>query len=135
MSPSALGPCRHLRPDWELVPAGLAVASRLGLDRLTSADAALRVTRTPLASGVEHLAQTPGARGKLRVLRSELFPTASFLRWWSPVARKGGALGLAAAYVWRWVWMAWHGIPGYLAWRNARRAAAESAARARLFSS
>jgi hypothetical protein len=109
------------------VPAGLPVAARLGLDQLTSADAELRAAQTPLASGFEHLAQTHGVTAKLRVLRSELFPTASFLRWWHPVA-KHGKLGLAAAYVWRWVWMARHGIPGFRAWRKARREAARSIA-------
>jgi hypothetical protein len=109
------------------VLAGVDVARRLGLEQLTSADAALRAEPTPLASGFEHLAQTPGASSKLRILWSELFPSASFLRWWTPIAKRG-LVGLAAAYVWRWVWMARHGIPGYLAWRRARREAVRSAA-------
>lgn len=109
-----------------LVPEGQSVAARLGLERLTSADAALRVNRTQLASGFEQLARTDGGSKKLRRLLSEIFPTPAFMRWWSPLARKG-PLGLAAAYVWRLLWMTGNGPPGYLAYRRARAQALESA--------
>ena len=122
-----LGALPEFAAGLRLVPAGLGIAGSLGLQELTSADAELRVLQTPLASGFEHLARTPGPIAKLRVLRSELFPTASFLRWWHPLATHGRP-GLAAAYVWRWMWLARHGIPGLLAWRKARREASRSAA-------
>jgi putative nucleotidyltransferase-like protein len=124
----SLGALPEFATGLRQVPAGGEVAAHLGLDQLTSADAELRAAQTPLASGFEHLAQTPGVLAKLRVLKSELFPTASFLRWWLPIAKYGKA-GLAAAYVWRWLWMARHGIPGFRAWRRARREAARSARR------
>ena len=87
-----------------------------------SVDALLRVAHVPLAHGFEELATTRGIRAKLAVLRQELIPSAEFMRWWSPLARRG-PLGLAASYVWRPLYLALKAGPGLLAWRRARRVA------------
>ncbi len=103
-----------------LVPEGRDLASRLSLPLAGSADAALRADPVPLALGFEHLASTPGVGARLALLREELFPTPAFMRWSSPVARRG-RLGLAASYCWRPLKLATQAIPGFLAWRRARR--------------
>ena len=106
-----------------LLPQGSAVASGLGLASAASADATLRLEPVPLALGIEHLVSTPGWKSRLHIVLRELFPTAAFMRWWSPLARRGSA-GLAAAYCWRPLWLLAHLVPGLLAWRRARRAVA-----------
>jgi Uncharacterised nucleotidyltransferase len=105
-----------------LLPAGRSLAERLGVDREASVDALLRVAHVPLSQGFEELANTRGVRAKLAVVRGELAPTADFMRWWSPLARRG-RLGLAAAYLWRPLYLALRAGPGLVAWRRARRAA------------
>jgi Uncharacterised nucleotidyltransferase len=105
-----------------ILPAGRALAERLGVDRETSVDALLRVAHVPLAQGFEELATAPGLRSKLAVIRGELAPTADFMRWWSPLARRG-RVGLAAAYLWRPLYLALRAGPGLVAWRRARRVA------------
>jgi hypothetical protein len=105
-----------------LLPAGRALAGRLGIGSEASVDALLRVAHVPLSQGFEELATTPGLRGKLAVVRGELAPTPDFMRWWSPLARRG-PLGLAAAYLWRPLYLALRAGPGLVAWRRARRSA------------
>lgn len=104
-----------------LLPQGAALASRLDLGSAASADATLRLEPVPLALAFEHLASTPGWNARLRIVLRELFPTAAFMRWWLPLARRGSP-GLAAAYCWRPLWLLAHLVPGLLAWRRARRA-------------
>ena len=103
-----------------LSPSGVALAARLGLASETSTDATLRLEPVPLALAFEHLASTQGCRARLRLVLRELFPTAAFMRWWSPLARRG-PVGLAAAYCWRPLWLLAHLGPGLLAWQRARR--------------
>lgn len=105
-----------------LLPEGRELAERLGITPQGSVDALLRVAHVPLASGFEELATTPGVRAKLSIVRSELVPTPDFMRWWSPLARRGPA-GLAACYLWRPLYLATRAVPGLLAWRRARRIA------------
>ncbi|MGH2761793.1 MAG: nucleotidyltransferase family protein [Thermoleophilaceae bacterium] len=106
-----------------LSPAGHALAERLGVGGEASVDALLRVAHVPLAQAFEELAGTPGMRAKLSVVRDELLPTPGFMRWWSPLARRG-RLGLAAAYLWRPLYLVLRAGPGLVAWRRARRVAA-----------
>ncbi len=105
-----------------LLPEGRELASWLDLPQARSADAFLRVDRVPLALAFEHLATTAGARLRASLVLHELFPTPAFMRWWSPLARRG-RLGLAVAYCWRPVRLITQAGPGYLAWRRARREA------------
>jgi hypothetical protein len=101
-------------------PHGGPLAERLGISDARSVDALLRTADVPLAQGFNELATTPGIRAKLALIAEELFPTAEFMRWWSPLARRG-PVGLALAYVWRPIWFALRAGPGFAAWRRARR--------------
>lgn len=103
-----------------LLPAGRELASWLELPPARSPEAALRVNRVPLSLAFEHLATTAGFRDRMALLLRELFPTPAFMRWWSPLARRG-RLGLLVAYGWRPVWLLTQAGPGFLAWRRARR--------------
>jgi hypothetical protein len=110
-----------------VTPEGVALAERLGIDGARSAEALLALAPVPMAQGFNQLAKAPGLRAKLALVAEELFPTPSFMRWWSPLARRG-RLGLAAAYLWRPVWLLLRAGPGFLTWRRARKAEAESSA-------
>jgi hypothetical protein len=106
-----------------LLPEGREVADRLGLTTRIDTETVLRAASSPpLADGFERLSQARSGRERMsRVVRLVL-PDPAFLRWWTPLARRGPA-GLAAAYVWRMAWVAAHLVPGYRAWRRARKAA------------
>jgi Uncharacterised nucleotidyltransferase len=106
-----------------LLPAGEAIASRLGLPVTRSVETTLRAsTPPPTALGFDWLARTPGLKSKARLLARKVAPDAAFMRAWSPLARRGRA-GLIGAYAWRLLWLARHAGPGFLAWRRARKAA------------
>lgn len=83
-----------------LEPDGLALVQRMGLSQVRSAHTDLRAAQVPLAESLNELIETPGAAAKLRIARAELFPKPRFMRWWSPLARRG-PWGVALAYVWR----------------------------------
>jgi hypothetical protein len=102
-----------------LAPEGGAVARRLGLEHATSVEALLDASQVPLALGFEELAKTSGMAGKVRLLVHELAPSPAFMRWWSPLARRG-QMGLIAAYVARPFLLALKAVPGFRAWRRAR---------------
>lgn len=104
-----------------LVESGVPIASRLGVASHASTDATLRLDPVPLALAFDHLAATPGIKARLLLVWRELFPTVAFMRWWSPLARRGPA-GLAAAYLLRPLWILAHLGPGFMAWRRARSA-------------
>jgi hypothetical protein len=106
-----------------LLPAGAALAGRLGLPDAASAEVILRAGGAPpMALGFEWLSRVPGFRAKTRLVAGKLVPDGEFMRAWSPLARRG-RVGLAAAYGFRIVWLAWHAIPGFIAWSRARRSA------------
>jgi Uncharacterised nucleotidyltransferase len=109
-----------------MVPAGRALSSRLGLDGVRSVRAQLSLSGVPLAQGFEHLAGTRGIRTRAMLVARELVPNPAFMRWWSPVAQRG-IVGLVAAYLWRMVFFARHAVPGYVAWRRARRSSVAGA--------
>lgn len=106
--------------------SGLGMASRgddllgrLGVAVRPNAALAVRAQgEVPLALGLAELADAPGMRARLRLLARELWPTASFMRRWSPLARRG-APGLLLARVYRPFWLAVH-LPAAL--RALRRA-------------
>ena len=105
----------------KLLPAGEELTRRLGIDATGSVETALRATTAPpTALGFDWLARTPGLRAKSGLVARKLVPEPTFMRVWSPLARRG-RLGLAAAYVWRIVWLARHAPPGFRAWRRARK--------------
>jgi Uncharacterised nucleotidyltransferase len=110
-----------------MVPAGRPLSSRLGLDGVRSVRAELCLSGVPLAQGFEHLAGTRGLGTRVRLLARELVPNPAFMRWWSPRVAQRGFLGLLAAYLWRMVFFARHALPGYVAWRRARRSSSAGA--------
>lgn len=103
-----------------LLPAGQALVEELRLTQRLSVEVILREEESPaLALGFEHLASTPGLRGKLRFLLSRLFPSPEKLRSTSLLARRGRT-GLLAAYPARVFWMLARATPALAAWRRAR---------------
>jgi hypothetical protein len=104
-----------------LVPAGRELLARLGLPAKGSVESVLRAASAPpLALGLEWLARAPSPGARVRFVVRKIIPPPSFMRIWSPLARRGRA-GLAAAYVWRSVWLLLKAGPALRAWRRARR--------------
>lgn len=105
---SDLGAPHQLVQGLQLLPAGAALADRLGLlDPRLAELAVRRRSPAPLVVGLDRLAATRGVSRKLRLIAGELFPPPAFLRWWSPVARRG-AWALPLAYISRFTWLLWH---------------------------
>lgn len=105
------------------VDAGGELIRRLGLQEVHSVQTLLRATQVPLAEGLNELATARGLRAKLGLLAGELAPSPAFMRWWSPLARRG-RLGLALAYAWRPIYLAVRLPAAVRALGRARRAAA-----------
>jgi hypothetical protein len=105
-----------------LLPEGNRLASELGL--LARSNVRLELARAgtpPVSLAIADLVdrQTRGRRTEF-VMR-KLFPSRSFLIWWSPLARKG-AFGMLLARIWRVIWCFWHLPGGARKWLHARRA-------------
>jgi hypothetical protein len=87
-------------------PRGRVVAERLGIDATGDVDARLRAGAAPaLSFGLTRLRSTKGIRARTKLIARELVPTPSFMRVWSPLARRGTA-GLVLAYAYRPLWLA-----------------------------
>ena len=114
----------------DLVPEGRALLERLEMAVPSSPTWFLEHDETPVAAGIERVREANGLGAKLAIVRHEAFPSAEFMRWWTPLARRSQP-GLIAAYVWRWAFLLGH-LPGALvAGRRARARAAERANLAR----
>lgn len=87
------------------IEAGGALVRRLDLREVHSVETLLRAEQVPLAEGLHELSEAPGVRAKLRIALQEVFPRPEFMRWWSPLARRGRG-GLVAAYLWRPLYLA-----------------------------
>jgi hypothetical protein len=104
-----------------LLPAGLELVRRLGIEDVRSTLHELRSEGVPMAEGIDALlAPGVGLRQRLTMVAKELVPRPEFMRWWSPLARRG-RLGLAVSYVWRPIWLIVHAPRGMIAWRRVRR--------------
>jgi hypothetical protein len=101
-----------------MIPPGERLALRMGIAGRASPESTLR--RTEVAEGFARLSAAGGPRARARLLARELWPSPDFLRWSTPLARRGRR-GLAAAYVWRWMWLARRAPAGYRAFRRMRR--------------
>jgi hypothetical protein len=100
--------------------AGRSLASTLGLPSDRSVEVALRASSPPpVALGFDQLARAEGWRARLRIMRHKVAPPATFVRAWSPLARRG-RLGLVLAYAWRPLWLLRSAPAGFRAWRAAR---------------
>ena len=104
-----------------LVPEGAALTERLGLaDPEVVRSTVAPGSSAPLAMGIDRLFRTRGLASKLALLAREAVPDPGYLRWRSPLARRGTA-GLIVAYLLRPLWLARYAIPSVRAWRRARR--------------
>jgi putative nucleotidyltransferase-like protein len=104
-----------------LLPEGAVVANRLDLPARYPAGIRARAEGAGSAAlDFGEFNSRPGGFAKVRFVARNLFPTRAFMRLWHPLARRG-PLGLAAAYLLRWGYVAWNLIPSYVAWREADR--------------
>jgi hypothetical protein len=101
-----------------LLPEGRRVVEELRIP-CESLGVILRLDATPMAEGFEEVARTGNWRGRLRLMAREAVPSREFMRWWTPLARRGRA-ALVLSYVWRNVWLLSHAVPGFVSWRRAR---------------
>lgn len=109
-----------------LVPVGAELAERLRLTVSTTANVEIRAAgEPPTALAFERLSTTPRFADKGRILGRELVPPAAFMRDKYDVARRG-RVGLALAYLYRPLWLAWWAPRGYLAWQRAKRSSRRS---------
>ncbi len=118
-----LGALGSLAAGLRLVaPSGVELADRLGLPADAPLDIAIRSGggAPALALGIDWLVSSPGVRGKGRLVLRKIFPPASFMRAWSPLAERG-RLGLMVAYVYRPVWVLWRAGPAVWALARARK--------------
>jgi hypothetical protein len=102
-----------------LVPEGEKLANRLGIeDNVRSARHDIRFEQIPTAEGIDALLQPGvGMRQRIRTVAGEFFPRPEFMRWWTPLARRG-PLGLIVSYPWRWIRLVVQAPRGLLAvWR------------------
>jgi hypothetical protein len=103
-----------------LVPEGVELASRLGIEDVRSVSHEIRFEQIPTAEGIDALLQPGvGLRQQVLTVAGEFFPRPEFMRWWTPLARRG-TLGLVLSYPWRWVRLIVTAPRGLLAVRRAR---------------
>jgi hypothetical protein len=87
-----------------LLPEGGDLARRLDLGEEGSLKYALLRDDMIAEELYSLLCAEVGIRRKLAIAVSRGFPGPDYMRWWSPLARRG-KLGLAGAYLWRAVWV------------------------------
>jgi Uncharacterised nucleotidyltransferase len=88
-----------------LLPEGEDLALRLGLGEVRSFQHEIRREDNVIAEELYALLSVDtGIRRKLVVAASDFLPRPDYMRWWSPLARRG-RLGLAFAYLWRVIWV------------------------------
>jgi hypothetical protein len=104
-----------------LLPGGAVLADRLGLPNARPVDVALRAEGSTPALTVELFSRAAGS-ARIAMVWHKLAPPPTFMRKWSPLARKG-RLGLALAYLWRPLWVLVTTPRAVRAWRAARKAA------------
>lgn len=84
---------------------GSVIAHGFGLATTPSRRARMRAAGAPAqAQAFEKLVEAAGAGRRLSFVRSRIFPSARYMRTWTPLARRGRG-GLALAYAWRLVWL------------------------------
>ena len=117
---AGVGGVPALAAGLRLTASGSELADRLDLpsERLLQ-PAATPHSRGRIAYGFERLAREKSLFGKAALLAREAFPPPAFMRWWSPLARRGG-LGLIAAYGRRLVWLTLQAGPSFAEWRRDR---------------
>ena len=105
-----------------LLPEGVELGRRLGIEGVRSPLHDLRRGGIPTAEGIDALlSPAVGTRQRLAMVAAEMFPSPEFMRGWTPLARRG-RFGLTAAYVWRPIWLLVHAPRGIVARWRVRRA-------------
>lgn len=99
---------------------GDELADRIGAPPAVLLDALRPESDMPMALGFDRLAAAGGWRRRAAIVRQELLPPPSYVRFTSDRARRG-TLGLVQVYAHRVVRLARYAGPSYLAWRRARR--------------
>jgi Uncharacterised nucleotidyltransferase len=88
-----------------LLPEGTDLARRLGLGEVRSLQHEIRREDNVIVEELYALlSANAGVKQKLVTAASDFFPRPDYMRWWSPLARRG-RLGLAGAYLWRAIWI------------------------------
>jgi hypothetical protein len=104
-----------------LVPEGAGLADELGLTARRSVATQLRTQSAPEAAlAFDWFVREVGVRDGIRIAARKAVPSVAFICAWSPLARKG-RIGLAAAYVWRPLWLLGQSVVALRAWMRARR--------------
>lgn len=104
-----------------LAPSGSAMAARLELGSDRSAKVALQAAGFVEGTLTLDRFASSGLGTRASILRYKLAPPPTFMRKWSPLARRG-KLGLALAYLWRPLWVLCRMPRAMRQWRDARRA-------------
>jgi hypothetical protein len=88
-----------------LLPEGRDLARRLDLGEVRSLQHEIRREDNVIVEELYALLSADvGIGRKLATAANDVFPGPDYMRWWSPLARRG-KLGLAGAYVWRAIWI------------------------------
>jgi hypothetical protein len=87
----------------QLLPVGRDLARRLGLSEVLSLQYTLQREGVIAEQLYALLFADAGIKWKLGLAASRIFPRPDYMRWWSPLARRG-KLGLTGAYLWRTIW-------------------------------
>jgi hypothetical protein len=98
---------------------GQALAERLAMVGAPHAGVAL-LGGDPSAITLEQFVRAGDVRTRLSMIRHKLVPPATYLRHWSPLARRG-RLGLLIAYAWRPMWVMMRAPGAVREWLRARR--------------
>jgi hypothetical protein len=120
-----LGALDSFATGLRLLPAGEALATRIGVPDVTDVRSSLLASSPPpVALGFDQLSSARGLR-RLEILLRKFIPPPGFIRdWWPPAERSRRML--MVGYLYRPVWLLKHAPAGYRAWRAARRDASSS---------
>ncbi len=103
-----------------LLPEGGDLARRLDLGEEGSLKYVLLREDVIAEEFYALLCASVGIRRKLAIVASRSFPGPGYMRWWSPLTRRGKR-GLAGAYVWRAIWVIGQALGAiYTLWRIRR---------------
>ena len=106
-----------VRTGLRFVPPGPALADRLDLPQ-PGVQGLLAARGFAEAQTVARFAQS-GLVARGSMIRYKVVPPATFMRLWSPLARRG-RLGLLAAYLWRPIWLLRWAPVAIRQWRSAQ---------------
>ncbi len=103
-----------------LVPAGQELAARLGIESDPRVEVALLGEESRASAlTIERFVHAGSLGTRLSMIRYKLVPPKTFIRRWSPLARRGW-IGLMIAYAWRPIWVLIRAPGAIRTWRRAR---------------